>query len=726
MLILGDQETKKTVESLASSYESVSNGSFIFDSFLDKLLNRYSGLSRRSYPYTVKLPKSIRELQMGDFTPSREIVISEPILNDKGHPMWYGDSTDGIKLRVGYRDNDSTQICEQALDDKVIHGVAAGKTGMGKSNTVNVILAALMEEYPPWELQLYLLDAKIAEFKPFATTQYTHHVKSVAATEDGDYMLSLLEDVLAEMNTMNSIYTLANAKKLDEFRKNTGLVIPQTLIVFDEFQAAMKHEKQAKKMLDILDLIARKGRNTGYHLLLCSQGLDANISADMLAQFTCRIGLPIERQLSTKLLGNEGAGKIFEKGDLLMNTRPTDIEAGEKNNQYYKVPFIPTPMLIACTKECKAKGEYFGLPNQVSFYDEDAVIKETDFRDTILKIPERKDNKFPEDLRFYLGMPSFIYKDPTGIFNIRFTHRDYESLLISAGTNIDIERHSKCVKFNLERLKKLYPKSISINMAYADMMFVEEVGFNEIIDPRLCFKIDSTKDVSYKALLKGIYQRLLMISTDENAFSIMRTDGKSDKIFEAVKNKYKIKDSKIARVRTYYITKELQNVDKYKLIGINTISDTNEDLLNLIGTLLKTYVLMGCEDCKLTLDKLTTQFMIIAGLNNILGLGVDNKSSEVTTLKNAMIMSKNVKVKLILITKTMDDMRELTKLAGFTIVDQLEHNERTRAGLTDPPTDLRPGIVLFQSLQDKKIMKFKRFTLLSELPQTEKSDDESL
>lgn len=720
MLIIGDQKTKQTIEKLAWSYESVSNGSFIFDSFLARLLPRYSSLARRSYPYTVKLPRSMKELQMGDFTPSRELVISEPILNDKGNPMWYGDSTDGIKLRVGYRDNDSTQICEQALDDKVIHAVAAGKTGMGKSNTVNVLLTALMEEYPPWELQIYLLDAKMVEFKPFATTQYTHHIKSVAATEDGDYMLSLLEDVLAEMNTMNSIYTLANAKKLDEFRKNTGLAIPQTLIVFDEFQAAMKHEKQAKRMLEILDLIARKGRNTGYHLLLCSQGLDSNITADMLAQFTCRIGLPIERQLSTKLIGNEGAGKIFEKGDLLMNTRPTDIEAGEKNNQYYKVPFIPTPMLIACTKECKAKGEYFGLPSQVNFYDEEAIIKETDFREMILNIPERKDSKFPEDLRFYLGMPSFIYKDPTGIFNIRFTHRDYESMIISAGTNIDMERYAKCVKYNLERLMKLYPSRVNAKLAYADMIFVEEVGFTDIINPKACFKIDSTKDLQYRSLLISIYTRLLMVSVDEKAYSVMRTDANSEKIFEEVLKRGGVKDTKISRVRTYYMTKELENLDKYKIFGYGRLNVENTKLIIDINMFLKTFSALGCDDCQLTVDKFPTQFIIIAGLNNILGLGVDNKSSEVTMLKNAMIMSKNVKTKLILITKTMDDMKELTKLSGFTIVDQLEFNERTRAGLTDPPSDLRPGIALFQSLQDKKILKFKRFSLLSELPTAEK------
>ena len=268
---------------------------------------------------------------------------------------------------------------------------------------------------------------------------------------------------------------------------------------------------------------------------------------------------------------------------------------------------------------------------------------------------------------------------------------------------------------NIQRLQKMYPGKVKCAVVYADYLFEEEVKLQDVCIKPTFNKINSTKDTAYKNLINNIYIRLLALSIDSNAFNCLRTDKKSEDIFEEVLKLGGVEDTKISRVRTYYLTKELQDMDKYKPLGITSISSSNIDLVAMARNILLFYKANGCADSQLTVNKLPVQFSIIAGMHNILGLGVDNKAREVTTLKNTMIASKDVRVKIILITKTMDDLKELTKITGFTIVDQLDFNEKTRAGLVDPPADIPAGLVLFQTMQDKKVQKYKKFTLLSEL-----------
>lgn len=719
MIFVDNEATRNFVANMAGIYEDSEITVFNFDSFSEKVLDRYSKLSNRKYPYIVNIPKGINRLLRGDFEPAYSFEVKEPIKDSLGNEIWYGDSRKGLYLRAGYRDNDSTLICEQGYFTTQIHALLGGKTGMGKSNTVNTLLACLMQEYAPWELQIYLLDAKVVEFKPFADHLASPHIKVVAATEDADYMVSLLEYVRDEMNNMNSFYDKADASKnIEDFRNATGLNIPQTLIVFDEFQTAMKDANRAKKMLDIIERFARLGRNTGYHLLLCSQGLDSSINKDLLDQFKIRMALPVSSEMSEKLLGNDGAGKIFERGELLINTEPDDKLNGLKNNSYYRVPYIPSSSLARVTKDCRDLGNKFNIPINISSYNDKDRLSETEFEEVINSIPRRETDKFPLDIRFYLGAPCFVYRDEYKLLNIQFTDRDYESMLISAGPNTNLERHAKLIKYNISRLQKLYPDKVSSAIVYADYLFEEEVGFQELTIPQKFNKINSVKDAPYRNLINNVYVRLLALNADSHAFRVSRTDENSEAVFEEILKLGGIEDTKINRVRCYFIMGELKDQDKYKLLNMQVKKPGDTGFNSFVGfvrNMILFYKNNGCGDIQLTTQRLTIQFNIIAGLNNILGLGIDSKTSNITALKNALIASKDVRIKFILITKSMDEMKELTKIIGFTLVDQLDYNERTRAGLVDPPDELLPALCLFQTLADKKILKFKKLALNSEL-----------
>ena len=283
MIIVNNDDLRTNHKLYLDAYKS-SRGALTQEKFVKRAFPILEAQAKRTYPYGVKIPKSIAAMKEGDFEPGQIITIKEPI---KGlwSNIWFGDASSGVYLRPGYVDGNSSLISDQRLDDKTIHMFLGGSTGQGKSVTLNAFIFGLCLEYAPWEVALTLCDAKMVEFKPYATQHPLPHVRSVAATGDVDYLLSVLADLRSEMMLLNEIIISSGAKKIEDFRKVTGLSIPQNLIIIDECQAMFKNAGRKARILEsILDDVARLGRNTGYHLLLASQELGSEISSNTMSK----------------------------------------------------------------------------------------------------------------------------------------------------------------------------------------------------------------------------------------------------------------------------------------------------------------------------------------------------------------------------------------------------------------------------------------------------------
>lgn len=328
-----------------------------------------------------------------EYTPPRVVVEYDGKKVDT--PIWFNTTMDGCNVRLGYDNGDSALPSAIELGDKTVHMMLGGATGAGKSVALNTVICNLLLEYAPWELDLFLGDFKIVELSRYANRMQTPHVKIVAATGSTEFIMSLYNELIREMNDRQNLFTKVGVQKLADFRKKFGMVMPRCLLIVDEFAQMYENIKASaekgndsaaedKKAVDAaLSGIARLGRSMGIHMCLSSQQLD-NLDASVANQFGAGATLKAPPGVSTSLIGNDAGSTIRGKGKGYYNTNKA--EKKYEDNVLVRVPFLNSEQseedaaagkltnLHEILKICVDYAELYKFNKGLVFYDETAPI----------------------------------------------------------------------------------------------------------------------------------------------------------------------------------------------------------------------------------------------------------------------------------------------------------------------------------------------------------------
>lgn len=218
--------------------------------------------------------------------------------------FWGGNAAKGLSAPIGWLKDSDEYAYFQLLTQghPSVHGLMGGATGSGKSNLLHVLVHSLCWQYSPDELNLYLLDFKDgAAFRHYTDTNQSNsiwlpHVKSISASNDPEYALSLFEFLNAERKRRNRLFAEAgNIDKYEDYRALDGgqKKMPRILVVIDEFQV-MFDGATGEKIAENLTSILKQGRSVGIHMLLATQTLASmHVSglAGMKGQLQLRISL---------------------------------------------------------------------------------------------------------------------------------------------------------------------------------------------------------------------------------------------------------------------------------------------------------------------------------------------------------------------------------------------------------------------------------------------------
>jgi S-DNA-T family DNA segregation ATPase FtsK/SpoIIIE len=214
--------------------------------------------------------------------------------------LWQESSVQGLRTVVGRAGRGDAVL---SLDDATPHWLVGGRTGSGKTVFLLDVLYGLAARYSPDELALYLLDFKegvsFTEFIPTdADPSWVPHARTVGVESDRQYGVSVLTELVREMNRRAGVMKQSGVTKLSDLRgARRDVAMPRLVTVIDEFHVLFQgNDETAKRAAALLEEVSRKGRSYGVHLILASQsvsGIEALYTKgqSVFGQFGMRVAL---------------------------------------------------------------------------------------------------------------------------------------------------------------------------------------------------------------------------------------------------------------------------------------------------------------------------------------------------------------------------------------------------------------------------------------------------
>ena len=154
-----------------------------------------------------------------------------------------------------------------------------GQSGSGKSTLIHTIIAGLIRNYHPDDVELWLADFKQVEFKQYID-HTPPHVKYILLDESNELVYDLIEKLNDEMLYRQRLLASLGKEKLYEIHpeKDLGKPLPTIFVILDEFSIMSQaiDEDQSYK-LKLQNLLA-KGRALGFKFIFASQNFTTGVT----------------------------------------------------------------------------------------------------------------------------------------------------------------------------------------------------------------------------------------------------------------------------------------------------------------------------------------------------------------------------------------------------------------------------------------------------------------
>lgn len=192
-----------------------------------------------------------------------------------------------ISIPFAIDEDDKTISCN--FENETFAAYIMGAAGSGKSTLLHTIISGLVMNYHPDEVELWLMDFKMLEFKRYVDSM-PPHVKYILLEKSEDLVFDIIDKLTDLLDERQYIFSQNGWSKLTEVPVDRNL--PAIFVIIDEFAQMSQILKETKGTgygsdytIKLENLLA-KGRALGLKFIFASQTYTTGITG--LTETACK------------------------------------------------------------------------------------------------------------------------------------------------------------------------------------------------------------------------------------------------------------------------------------------------------------------------------------------------------------------------------------------------------------------------------------------------------
>lgn len=295
--------------SLESKFKPFKNLSFdqISEQDLSDFAKELSNLRLKEAMVSGKIPTVLSFLDMYKTSAIDDLNIYRRWLQNRTY--------ESMRAMIGYKGADIPVYLDINEKYHGPHGLVAGTTGSGKSETLQTYILSLALNYHPQEVAFIIIDYKGGGMAN--SFEALPHLAGIITNLGGNQTNRALSSINSEIKRRQAVFSENRVKHIDEYiellrMEKVKLPIPHLIIIADEF-AELK--KEQPEFVRALVSASRVGRSLGIHLILATQKPSGVVDDEIWGNSRFRICLRVQdKQDSNEMLKRSDAAYITAAG----------------------------------------------------------------------------------------------------------------------------------------------------------------------------------------------------------------------------------------------------------------------------------------------------------------------------------------------------------------------------------------------------------------------------
>ncbi len=282
-----------------------------FDCFRDRDVENFSrrlgNIEVQELKNGGEIPNSLTFFDMYGIQKPSDLKVEERWLKNRNY--------DNIRGLIGQKSGGNP--CYMDVHEKYHgpHGLVAGTTGSGKSETLQTYMLSLAINYSPDDIGFFIIDYKGGGMAHLFDG--LPHMIGQISNLSGNQVYRAMVSIKSENRRRQRIFTENGVNNINSYtklykNKEAAIPIPHLFIIIDEFAELKREEPDFMKELIS---VAQVGRSLGVHLILATQKPSGTVDDNIWSNSKFRLCLRVQdRQDSNDMLHKPDAAYITQAG----------------------------------------------------------------------------------------------------------------------------------------------------------------------------------------------------------------------------------------------------------------------------------------------------------------------------------------------------------------------------------------------------------------------------